>query len=136
MPRMTRNAVSRSFLALAATALLGACGHSGETVFTRQNQAASALATMGMEAESKNPVKLDMIYAAETQLHEACAPLRDVASRRMGGEHVGLDTELVAFVSLDRCATETTRVESFIWHDSPAVARFYLSSRGTQEALK
>ena len=133
---MTRNAVSRSSLALAAAALLSACGHSGETVFTRQNQAASALATMGMEAEAKNPRRLDKIYAAETQLHEACAPLRDVASRRMTGEDVGLDTQLVAFVSLDRCATETTRVETFIWQDDPSIARLYLTSGITQEALK
>ena len=134
---MTRNAVSRSFLALAAAAaLLSACGHSGETVFTRQNQAASALATMGMEAEAKNPLRLDRIYAAETQLHDACAPLRDVASRRMSGQDVGLDTQLVAFVSLDRCATETSRVETFIWQDDPTVARLYLAPGGTQEALK
>lgn len=134
---MTRNAVSRSFLALvAAAALLSACGHSGETVFTRQNQAASALATMGMEAEAKNPFRLDRIYAAETQLHDACAPLRDVASRRMSGQDVGLDTQLVAFVSLDRCATETSRVETFIWQDDPTVARLYLAPGGTQEALK
>jgi hypothetical protein len=134
---MTRIAVSRSFLALAASAaLLSACGHSGETVFTRQNQAASALATMGMEAEAKNPLRLDKIYAAETQLHDACAPLRDVASRRMSGQDVGLDTQLVAFVSLDRCESETSRIETFIWQDDPTVARLYLTAGGTQEALK
>jgi hypothetical protein len=141
MPRIALHAVSRSTLALAVTASVAACSYSGETVFTRQNQAASALATMGMEAEAKNSVNLDRIYAVETQLHEACAPLRDIASRRMIGEEVGIDSELEALVSLDRCAMETTRVESFIWRDDPVLARIFLSPKsaepkGVQEALK
>ena len=136
MPRIALNAVSRLALALAATVAVAACTQSGEKIFTRQNQAASALATMGMEAETGDPDKLELIYAAETQLHEACEPLRSVASSRMSGETVGIDSELVALISLDRCATETTLVEDFIWLGNPTVARVYLGVRPAQEAQK
>ena len=136
MPRTAFKAVSRYSLALAATLAVSACAETGEKVFTRQNQAASALATMGMEAETRNPDKLNSIYAAETQLHDACEPLRSIASRRMMGETVGIDTQLVAFMSLDRCENETTRAEDFIRIDNPTVARIYLGTGRTQEALK
>jgi hypothetical protein len=135
MPRRTLKAVIRTASATALALAAGACSQ-GEHVFTRQNQAASALATMGMEAEAKNAVNLDMIYAAETQLHEACAPLRDVASRRMSGEEVGLDIQLVALVSMSRCESETQRVESFIWQGDPNVAKFYLQPVATKTSLK
>ena len=129
MPRTARKAVFRSVL-VAATAgvILGACTHSGERVFARQSKAASALATMSMEAEANNSKKIDLIYAAEDSLHEACAPLRSVASRRMSGETVGIDSELVAFMSIDRCSVETQRVEKLIWLDDPAVAKVFLGS--------
>lgn len=135
---MAKDTVIRSSLVSAAMLAVAACSQSGERVFTRQNQAASALATLGMEAETKSPRKfdLDLIYDAEDQLHEACAPLRKVASTRMSGQEVGFDTQLVALASLDRCETETTRVEGFIWKASPTVARTYLGPKGAQEALK
>jgi hypothetical protein len=103
---------------MAVIGAVAACSNSGEKVFTRQNQAASALATMVMEAESQGPAKgaakVDQIYAAENELHAACAPLREMASRRMTGESVGFDAELIAFASLGRCESETQRVEEFI----------------------
>jgi len=133
---MTMYAVLRSTFVVSATLVVAACAQSGEQVFTRQNQAASALATMGMEAESKSPEKLDRIYAAESQLHDACEPLRTVASRQMTGEDVGIDTQLVALISMDRCETETSRVEGFIWTDNPSVARFYLGTKSAQEMPK
>ena len=135
MPRYALKAVSRTAFAMALALAAGACSQ-GEQVFTRQNQAASALATMGMEAETKNAVSLDLIYAAETDLHEACAPLRHVAAQRMSGEDVGLDTQLVALVSMSRCETETRRVESFIWSGDPNIAKFYLAPVSTQTSLK
>ena len=135
MPRYAMKAVSRTAFAMALALAAGACSQ-GEHVFTRQNQAASALATMGMEAEAKNATGLDKIYAAEMELHEACAPLRDVAARRMSGESVGLDTQLVALVSMSRCETETQRVESFIWSGDPNVAKFYLAPVTAQTSLK
>ena len=140
MPRTALNAVSRPLFAMVVIGAVAGCSNSGEKVFTRQNQAASALATMVMEAEAQSSpqstAKVDRIYAAETQLHAACAPLREMASRRMTGETVGFDTELVAFVSLDRCETETRRVEEFIRKDNPAVARTYLSPTYAPEARK
>jgi hypothetical protein len=105
----------------------------GEDVFTRQNQAASALATMAMDAETKDPSKADRLYKAESDLQDACGPLRDVASRQMTGEPVGFDSQFVVLVSLDRCATETRRVEDFIRLDNPSVARFYLGSDDSDE---
>ena len=140
MIRNTLNAVSRSTLAIAAIGALAACSNSGEQIFTRQNQAATALATMVMDAEAKgapqSAAKIDRIYAAESDLHEACAPLREMASQRMSGETVGLDAELVALVSLDRCEDETRRIEEFIRTDNPAVARAYLSPTYSPEARK
>lgn len=143
MIRNALNAVSRSTLAIAAIAAIGAlaaCSNSGEQIFTRQNQAATALATMVMDAEAKgapqSAAKIDRIYAAESDLHEACAPLREMASQRMSGETVGFDAELIALVSLDRCEAETRRVEDFIRTDNPAVARAYLSPTYSPGARK
>lgn len=130
MPRFATNTVIRIVSAAVVVTALAACSQ-GERVFTRQNQAASALATMGMEAEASNALNLDLIYAAEEQLFDACAPLRDVAARRMSGEDVGLDSELVAFVSMTRCETETKRAETFIRTGDPNVAGFYLQSVST-----
>lgn len=129
---MSMNAVLRSTLFVTATLTVAACAQSGERVFTRQNQAASALATMSMEAETRSPEKLDLIYDAESKLHDACEPLRTVASRQMTGEDVGIDTQFVALISLDRCEDETARAEGFIWTDNPAVARTYLGSKSAE----
>jgi hypothetical protein len=119
-------AVSRSTFAILLGVAVVSCG-TGEQVFTRQNQAASALATMVMEAEAKSPTAAESLYEAESQLHEACAPLGEIASRRMGGETVGLDSHLIALVSLDRCESETTRIENFILLGNPLVARSLMS---------
>jgi len=119
-----------------ALALVANACSQGEHVFTRQNQAASALATMGMEAEARNAANIELIYAAESQLYEACAPLRDVAFLRMSGEEVQLESELVAFVSLRPCEIETKRAETFIWSGDPNLARFYLQPPAEQSALK
>jgi hypothetical protein len=120
-------AISRSSFAILIAAVVASCGGTGEKIFTRQNQAASALATMAMEAEVKSPAAVDSLYEAESQLHEACAPLREIASRRMSGETVGLESHLIALVSLDRCESETTRIEDFIRLGSPTVARAFVS---------
>lgn len=130
------HAIARVTLLLVVTAVVSACANYTESVFTRQNRAAAALATMGIEAEALGSNKLDMIYAAETLLHEACAPLRDVASRRMNGEVVGVNSELLAMFTLDRCATETNRVESFIWLEAPPIARFYLGPKSVPQQNK
>ena len=129
MPSTRFIAVFRCAVVTASAGLfLGACVHDGERVFARQSKAASALATMSMEAEAANSKKVDTFYAAEDKLHAACAPLRTVASRRMSGETVGLDSELAAMMSLDRCSVETQRAEKLIWVDDPAVARVFLGS--------
>lgn len=129
MPRTRFKAVFRCAVVTACAGLfLGACVHDGERVFARQSKAASALATMSMEAEANNSKKVDMFYAAEDKLDAACAPLRTVASRRMSGETVGLDSELAAMMSLDRCSVETRRAETLIWVDDPTVARVFLGS--------
>lgn len=135
MPRLASKAVIRTVSAMALVMAAAACSQ-GEHVFTRQNQAASALATMGMEAEARNAANIELIYAAESQLYEACAPLRDVAFLRMSGEEVQLESELVAFVSLRPCEIETKRAETFIWSGDPNLARFYLQPPAEQSALK
>ena len=94
MTRTALSTASRSTITVMITALIAGCSSMGEEIYTRQNQAASALATMEMEAEAKDPGKADRIYKAELDLHEACAPLREVASRRMTGESVGIDSQV------------------------------------------
>jgi hypothetical protein len=136
MRRSGLHSTARNALLLGVTATVSACAYSTEAVFTRQNQAAAALAMMGIEAEAQKLVKLDMIYAAETQLHEACAPLRSVASRRMNGEAVGIGSELQAMLTLGRCATRTDEVESFIRLEAPPVARLYLGPNPTPQEPK
>jgi hypothetical protein len=114
-----------SFL-LVMTSAVSACAGSIESVFAQQNRTAAALATMAIEAEVQYPAKLNTIYAAETQLHEACAPLRTIAVHRINGDPVALTSELAAILTLDRCATETDQIESFIWSEAPPIARLYL----------
>ncbi len=133
MTRTALSTASRSTITVMITALIAGCSSMGEEIYTRQNQAASALATMEMEAEAKDPGKADRIYKAESDLHDACAPLREAASRRMTGESVGIDSQFVVLVSLDRCADETQRAEDFIRLDNPSLARFYLGSGNGDE---
>ena len=104
---------------------LSACSYSTERVFTRQNQAAAALATMLMETELQDPGEVDVIYSAEADLDEACASLRDVASRRMRGEPVSISSGLLALFSLSHCQSKTEQIENFIWREAPPIARFY-----------
>lgn len=136
MRRSGLHSTARNALLLGVTATVSACAYSTEAVFTRQNQAAAALAMMGIEAEAQKLVKLDMIYAMETQLHEACAPLRTVASRRINGEVVGIGSELRAMFALGRCATRTDEVESFIRLEAPPVARLYLGPKPAPQEPK
>jgi hypothetical protein len=117
---------ARNAFLLVMTSAVSGCASSVESVFSHQNRTAAALATMAIEAEAHNPRKLDTIYAAETQLHDACAPLRNVAARRINGNTVGIGSELMAIFSLDRCATETDQLENFIWLEAPPIARLYL----------
>jgi hypothetical protein len=118
--------LARNAFLLVMTSAVSGCAGSVESVFSQQNRTAAALATMAIEAEAKNPAKLDTIYAAEARLQDACAPLRKVAARRINGDAVGIGSELMAIFSLDRCATETDRLESFVWLEAPPIARLYL----------
>ena len=77
-----------------------------------------------------------MIYAAEAQLHEACAPLRDVAARRMNGEAAGIGSELRAMFTLGRCATKTDEVESLIRLEAPPIALLYLGPKSAPQQRK
>lgn len=117
---------ARNAFLLVMTSMVSGCAGSIESIFAHQNRTAAALGTMAIEAEAQNPLKLDTIYAAETRLHDACAPLRNVAARRINGDAVGIGSELIAIFSLDRCATETDQLESFIRLEAPPVARLYL----------
>lgn len=136
MRRTGRHSILRSAFFIAAAAVVSACANTSETVFTHQNQAAAALATMGIEAEENHRTKLDMIYAAETRLDQACAALRDVAYHRMNGEDVSIASELHAMFTLNCCAAETNRAEGFIWRENPPVARFYLGSWSSPQPQK
>jgi hypothetical protein len=71
--------IARNAFLLVMTSAISACAGFIESVFAQQNRTAAALATMTIEAETQNPIRLERIDAAEAQLQEACAPLRHVA---------------------------------------------------------
>jgi len=108
--------------------VLAGCSQSerGELVFTRQNQAASALATVVFDTEARNSGTTKRLYDAETQLDDACRPLREAASLKMSGKPVGFESEVKIFISLDQCAAETKRIENLVRRIDPEVANFYL----------
>jgi hypothetical protein len=85
---------------------LSACTCATETVFTRQNQAAAALAMTVMEAERRDPGETDVIYSAEEDLNGAYDSRQDVASRRMRDEPVGIEPAFLALLSLSRYPTK------------------------------
>ena len=120
---MTRTAMVMIFF----TALAG-CSHSehGEHVFTRQNQAASALATVIMEAEARESATVERLHDAESQLDDACRALREAAMQKMSGNSTGLESEILILISLDHCAAETKRIERLVRRSDPEIARFYL----------
>lgn len=103
-----------------------ACSNSPEAVFERQNQAAATLARMTMEADPQQTATLDRIYAAESRLHDACAPIRHVASSRMNGVSATAESEVQALTSLERCERETQRAEAFIRQEAPNSAQLNL----------
>jgi hypothetical protein len=85
---------------------LSACSYATETVFTRQNQAAAALAMTVMEAERRDPGETDVIYSAEEDPNDACASRQDVASRRMLDEPADIESAFLALLSLSRYPTK------------------------------
>jgi uncharacterized protein YfcZ (UPF0381/DUF406 family) len=110
-----------------ATAIAGcSASERGEYVFTRQNQAASALAMIAMDAEMRGSSEIKDIYATETKLDKACALLTEAATQKMSGETMPIDFELMVWNSLDDCATETKNTEQFVWRANAEVAKFYL----------
>jgi hypothetical protein len=117
---------ARNAFLLVMTSAVSACASSIESVFAYQNRTAAALATMAIETEAQTPIRLDRIYAAEMQLQEACAPLRNVAYRRINGDEVGIASELMAIFTLDRCSTMSSQIERFVWLEAPPIARLYL----------
>lgn len=120
-------------LAIVLFAMLAGCAQSdrGERIFTRQNRAAAALATVILEVEKKTPHRTEPLYDSESRLDEACAGLREAALRMMNGEPVGPRSKMRALASLDECAAETKRIERLVRRANPEVARFYLGPPAT-----
>lgn len=128
MPRVASVVMKHAVMAVIFSTALVGCTQSerGELVFTRQNQAANALATIIMEAEAQKSATAERLYDAESQLDDACSALREAATLKMSGQSVGLESEILILISLDYCAAETKRIERLIRRSDPAVARFYL----------
>lgn len=128
MPRVASVVVSHPTAAMMFVAAVTGCAapERGEHVFTRQNQAASALAMIAMDAEMRGSKETDQVYAAEARLSDACALLSEAAAQKMRGETLHIEFEMMVLNSLDECAAETKRSEQFIWRANPELAKFYL----------
>lgn len=130
MPRVASLVLARSAMAVIFFTALVGCSQTerGEQVFARQNQAASALATVIMESDERQAATVNRLHVAESQLHDACSALREAALLKMSGKTTGLESEILILMSLDHCAAETKRIERLVRRTDPEVARFYLGA--------
>ena len=130
MLRAASPVLVRPAMAVIFVIALAGCSQTerGEKVFARQNQAASALATVIMESDARETASVDRLHDAESELHEACSALREAALLKMKGKSTGLGSEILILISLDHCAAETSRIEQLVRRTDPEVARFYLGA--------
>ena len=120
--------IGGAFAALGLIALLGACALSdrAESLYLRQHRVAAALAETIVMNETRDPLLADSLYGAETDLNEACAPLRRAGYLRFAGEEIDSELEWAIVNSLDGCAAKTAQTETLLWRISPEITAFFL----------
>ncbi len=125
----------RCFTAFGLIALLGACATSAraEALYLQQHRATTALTETIVAAEAEDSELAERLYGTESELDDACAPLRQAGYRKLyGGEFDG-QLEWAILDSLDGCAAKTQEVEILLWRVDPETAKYFLG--GTDIAL-
>ncbi len=107
--RRQRNPWGRRMAAAGLAAALGACAISerAETIYMDQQHAATALIDAIAVAEASDPALADRLYGTETDLDDACAPLREASYRKMSGQEMDGALERAIWRSMDGCAANT-----------------------------
>ncbi len=106
----------RCFIAVGLIALLGACATSerAEAIYLQQHRATTALTETIVAAEAEDPELAERLYGTESELDDACAPLRQAGDRKLHGGEV------------DGCAAKTQEVEIRLWRVDPETAKYFL----------
>ena len=121
----------RRIAAAGLAALLGACAISerAETVYMDQHHVTVALIEAITIAEADDPALADRLYGTESDLDEACAPLREASYRKMSGREVDGVLQSAILDSLDGCAAKTREVEGLLWRVDPETATYFFPSQ-------
>ncbi len=119
----------RRIAAAGLAAALGACAISqrAETIYMDQHHAATALIEAITVAEAGDPALADRLYGTESDLDDACAPLREASYRKMSGRELDGALESAILDSLDGCAAKTREVVSLLWRIDPDTAAYFYS---------
>ena len=116
MRSMVLGLFGRCFTAFGLLALLGACAISerAEAIYLQQHRATTALTETIVAAEAADPELAERLYGTESELDDACAPLRQAGDRKLHGGEV------------DGCAAKTQEVEIRLWRVDPETAKYFL----------
>lgn len=126
----------RRYAAVGLAAFLGACAISerAETVYMEQHHVTIALIEAITVAETEDPALADQLYGTETDLDEACAPLREASYRQMSGREMDGALQRAILDSLDGCAAKTREVEGLLWRVDPETATYFFPSQDVASA--
>ncbi len=118
----------RCCAALGLLALLGACATSERAgaIYLQQHRATTALTETIVAAEAEDPELAERLYATESELDDACAPLRQAGYRKLYGGEVDGELEWAILDSLDGCAAKAQEVEILLWRIDPETAKYFL----------
>ncbi len=118
----------RCFTAFGLIALLGACATSerAEALYLQQHRATTALTETIVTAEAEDPELAERLYGTESELDDACAPLRQAGYRKLYGGKVDGELGWAVLDSLDGCAAKTQEVEILLWRIDPETAKYFL----------
>lgn len=126
----------RRYAAVGLAAFLGACALSerAETIYMDQHHVTIALIEAITVAEADDPALADHLYGTETDLDEACAPLREASYRKMSGRELDGALQRAILDSLDGCAAKTREVEGLLWRVDPETATYFFPSQNVASA--
>ncbi len=126
----------RRYAAVGLAAFLGACALSerAETIYMDQHHVTIALIEAITVAEADDPALADQLYGTETDLDEACAPLREASYRKMSGRELDGALQRAILESLDGCAAKTREVEGLLWRVDPETATYFFASQDVASA--
>ncbi len=79
-------------------------------------------------------IRLRIRLDGESELDDACAPLREAGYRKLYGGEVDGGLEWAILDSLDGCADKTQEVEILLWRIDPETAKYFLGGGDTASA--